>query len=946
MHDTLDSSRLARIALVALLAPAAGAQGERVNGEWVNWESPHVHPLDLTPGGTHLLAVNTADNRLEVFALGPEGPVHAFAVPVGLDPVSVRAFSDSRAWVVNHVSDSISVVDLTTRNVVATLRTDDEPADVVFAGAELRAYVSCSQANTILFFDPARLAAPAVRIAIDGEDPRALAVSPDGAKVYAAIFESGNGTTVLGGGTEFNINFPPNVVSDPVGPYSGRNPPPNSSEKGGFAPPQAPGNPAAPRVGLIVRRNAAGEWHDDFMGDWSHLVSGPRADASGRPSGWELLDHDLAVLDTKTKRVTYARHLMNACMALAVHPTSGEVTVVGTDATNEVRFEPRLRGKFLRVLAARVAANGAPLSSTDLNPHLTYATSTLPEAQRDRSLGDPRGLVWDASGERGYVTGMGSNNVVELASNGARAEGRAPIEVGEGPTGLALDGARRRLYVLCRFESALSVVDLEQHVESARLPFFDPTPALVRRGRRHLYDTHAHSGLGQIACASCHIDARTDRLAWDLGDPSGAMLELAGHNLAADNPTLKESNVPGRGPFQPFHPMKGPMLTQTLQDIVGHEPLHWRGDRNGLEDFNGAFQSLQGDDAVLTPQEMQAFEDFLATITFPPNPFRDFDNSLPTDLALPGHFTTGRFGPAGQPLPHGNAERGLTRFRTGRLDNSKVQCVTCHTLPTGTGPDARLVEREYRPIAPGPNGERHHMLVSMDGSTNVSMKVPQLRGLYEKTGFDLLHTQSRAGFGLLHDGSVDTLARFLNEPQFSLESDQDTADLVAFLLCFSGSDLPRGSPGNPGSPTNTDEPPGSPARDTHAAVGWQVTLAGAPTPAQAERIAAMLALAERGALGLVVKGRRAELARGWTYTGSSSFQSDRARETTTAAQLAEGAGPGSELTYTLVPRGTARRIGVDRDGDGALDRDELEAGSDPADARSLPPAAAQGEEGR
>ncbi len=32
---------------------------------FVNWENAHVHPLDLTPDGQSLLAVNTADNRLE-----------------------------------------------------------------------------------------------------------------------------------------------------------------------------------------------------------------------------------------------------------------------------------------------------------------------------------------------------------------------------------------------------------------------------------------------------------------------------------------------------------------------------------------------------------------------------------------------------------------------------------------------------------------------------------------------------------------------------------------------------------------------------------------------------------------------------------------------------------------------------------------------------------------
>ncbi len=75
---------------------------------FVNWETPHVHPLDVTPNGQWLLAVNTPDNRLEVFDLQSATPVHVSSIPVGLDPVSVRARSNAEAWVVNHVSDSVS----------------------------------------------------------------------------------------------------------------------------------------------------------------------------------------------------------------------------------------------------------------------------------------------------------------------------------------------------------------------------------------------------------------------------------------------------------------------------------------------------------------------------------------------------------------------------------------------------------------------------------------------------------------------------------------------------------------------------------------------------------------------------------------------------------------------------------------------------------------------
>jgi hypothetical protein len=377
--------------------------------------------------------------------------------------------------------------------------------------------------------------------------------------------------------------------------------------------------------------------------------------------------------------------------------------------------------------------------------------------------------------------------------------------------------------------------------------------------------------------------------------------------------------------------MKGPMTTQTLQDIIGKEPHHWRGDRDGLEQFSGAFMGLQGDDTTLTPAEMQEFEDFLATLHLPPNPFRGLDNSLPTNMPLPGHFTTGRFAAAGQPLPNGNAQRGLAIFRPPRLlDANFFACVTCHTLPAGLGADARFSGGMFQPIPLGPNGERHHGLVSVDGTSNVTMKIPQLRTLYKKVGFDATQISNNRGFGLLHDGSVDSIARFVGEPVFTVQSDQEVADLVALMLAFSGSGLPAGSA------TNVLEPPGTASQDTHAAVGKQTTLAGPPSAAQTDFIARVTALADAGRVGLVVKGSQAGLARGYTYVGNGTFQSDRAGETVSGALLAQSASPGGELTYTVVPKPAERRIGIDQDDDTFLDRDELDAGFDPADPESHP----------
>ncbi|MEM7167496.1 MAG: hypothetical protein AAF581_18705 [Planctomycetota bacterium] len=891
---------------------AAGAQGS-----YVNWETPHVSPLALTPDGDTLLAVNTADGRLEIFDVTTATAVATGSVSVGVDPVSVRARTNTEAWVVNQISDSVSIVNLTTLNVIATLQTDDEPADVVFAGTPQRAFVSCSQSNTVLIFDPANLGVAPQQLSLFGEDPRALAASADGSTVFVAIFESGNDTTILGGGSTMGGGFPPNVVNHPAGPHAGTNPPPNSGAV--FQPPLNPVNPAPPAVGMIVRK-VGGFWLDDTAADWTALVSGPNAGLSGRLPGWDLVDHDVAVIDTATLGITYLHGLMNICMHLAVHPATGSVTVVGTEATNEIRFEPNLNGTFVRSHLAMVDP-ALPTSGTivDLNPHLTYATSSVPQPIRDQSVGDPRGITWNAAGTRAYVSGKGSSNVVVIDAAGSRAGTAPTIEVGEGPTGLALDEARSRLYVLNHFGASISVIDTTTELELAQVAFHDPTPAAIRVGRKHLYDTHLTSGLGQVSCGSCHVDARMDRLAWDLGDPAGSMRTF--------NQNCIDNNC------DDWHPMKGPMTTQTLQDIIGKEPHHWRGDRDGLEEFAGAFSGLLGDDAPATPVAMQEFEDFLATVHFPPNPFRNFDNSLPTSLPLPGQFTTGRFGPAGQPLPNGNAVQGLLRYRTGNIDANFLDCVSCHTLPTGAGANfAVQLPGVLVPIPPGPNGETQLFVTGLDGSTNATLKVPQLRNMYDKVGFDTTQLQNTAGFGFLHDGSVDSLARFINEPVFTIVSDQDTADMVAFMMAFAGSDLPQGSP------TNLLEPLGPPSLDTHAAVGAQLTVDGTNNTAAAviARVAEMQALADANVVGWVVKGRQAGIDRGYSYVGAGLFQSDRASEQIGVTPLRLAAATGAELTFTVVPKGAETRIGIDRDGDAFFDRDEIDGCGDPADAAVVP----------
>jgi hypothetical protein len=179
------------------------------------------------------------------------------------------------------------------------------------------------------------------------------------------------------------------------------------------------------------------------------------------------------------------------------------------------------------------------------------------------------------------------------------------------------------------------------------------------------------------------------------------------------------------------------------------------------------------------------------------------------------------------------------------------------------------------------------------------------------------------GFGMLHDGSIDTLARFLSSAVFSLNATEE-ANLTAFVMAF-----------------DSDLPP---------IVGQQITRNSTNGAVVDGRITLMINSASAAypskLLGpgarmcdVVAKGVVGGIERGYVLdTGLNSFVPDRAAEAplSDAALRALANTAGQEITYTCVPFGSGVRMGIDRDLDTFRDRDEIDAGSDPADAGSVP----------
>lgn len=832
---------------IALLATAP-ALGQ--TGAFVNFESPQTHPIEVTPDGTTLLAVNTADGQLEVFDLVGGLPARRGSVAVGIDPVSVRARSNSEVWVVNQISDSVSVVDLASMRVTRTVFVGDEPADIAFSTKPARAFVSLAMSSRVVSFDPSAASPALTSTPIAGASPRALATSPDGRTIYLAIFESGNRSTVV----------PRALVNNPASPYGGVNPPPNSGNT--FDPPRTAGQPLPPRVAHIVKKNALGQWMDDNNRNWSSLVT------------WDVVDNDIAVIDAASLSTTYVSSLMSCVAGLGVAP-NGTVLAVGIDARNDIRFEPKLDGVFAKMVGAFTGASGASPVVRDLNPHLTYATTSIPELERLQSIGDPRGVAWMPDSSAAYVASLGTNCVIALSPSGARL---AKISVGEGPSGIVMSPNGQFVYTLNRFEGSVSAVSTSAASEIARATFHDATPPLARAGRKFLFDTNLTSGLGHVSCATCHIDGRSDRLAWDLGDPTGAV-------EAFD----EVCQVAAPGACIPWHPMKGPMTTQTLQGIIGNEPFHWRGEKDDLSEFNVAFTHLQGRGAEISASEMASLQNYLASLVFPPNPHRNIDNTLRTSVAIFGGTQTG-FNVTG------NAVTGQNLFNTGQFFAGPpgapgLTCTACH---------------------PGAIGSNNRVDIPAPGGEQQNRKNAHLRELWRKVGANNTSTTALRGFGFEHNGekftfqdSITAGFNFANTPT----GQQQRRDIEAFCMSFNSG--------------------------THAGVGQQTTANG--TTNDTARINQFLSIAGApNGLGLIVKGRVQGEARGWMFV-TGSFRSDRAEEATlTPAALLALAASGSELTYTLVPQGSQTRLGVDRDLDGFFDRDEVDLGSDPADANSVP----------
>jgi len=853
---------------------------------FVTFESGQVRPLALSEDGSTLFATNTPNGTLEIFSVLSEGLQLDHTVPVGMEPVAVALNGDMQAWVVNHLSDSISIVDLvsTPPRVTATLLVGDEPRDIVFAGEDAKfAFITAAHRGQNGPDDTpidAQLFTPDVGradvwvfdanepgdslggdplnvLSLFGDTPRALTVSPDGETVYAAVMHSGNQTTAIG----------EDLIAKP-------------------GPVQSSDGAQQPDTSLIVQFDGS-SWVDDTGSavDMNDITYDSRVRFS-------LPDHDVFAINATGSPTVIDQYsgVGTTLFNMVTHPLSGALYVSNTEANNLTRFEGHgessttVRGNIAQ---SRVTViNDQNVEPRNLNSHIDRSQPSASAEQRNLSMAQPLGMAITSDGSNLYVAGFGSQkiavyNTTELETNNFEVSASNQIVLSAGgPTAVVLDEARGRLYAMTRFNNSIATVDTTLNSEISSVALYNPEPDHVIEGRSFLYDAGPHSSHGDASCGLCHVFGDVDAMAWDLGNPDQTVVA---------NPNRFVNFVLTPNERATFHPLKGPMTTQSLRGLANSGPMHWRGDRTGANakageslehaaftDFNVAFPELLGRDVPLSEADMSVFADFALEIHYPPNPIRALDNSLNAAQA-----------------------EGRRIYFEDSTTGEQFTCNDCHTLDPLQGHF-------------GTSGES-----SIEGDEiSQEFKVAHLRNAYQKvgkfgnsgrfSGSELEFGDQIKGFGFMHDGNMDTLDNFLKGEVFRFDDDPDLNDkmrsqVVEFIMAIDSELAPI--------------------------VGQQVTLSGSTGADSDARLDLLidraLVNAPRPECDLIAKGVLLNEPRGFLLDESGNFQSDKDGESFTVNQLKElSAQDGNAITFTCVPPGSGSRMGIDQDNNGTRNADD------------------------
>lgn len=611
--------------------------------------SPHAHPITVV--GDRVFVVNTPSDTIDVIDAGTRKLLARVAV--GIDPVSLAVRPDGKElWVSNHVSDSVSVIDIvpesrTHLQVLATIQkfnpdsraTEfDEPVSIAFADNS-KAYVALSSENRIAVIDVASRRVTKT-LHITAQDPRAIVVRNE--RLYVIPFESNN-KTQLSGGRGDKID------------------------------------------GELVTFDA----YEHAIRNNNVLSIGAVMDIVKNPA---VPDRDLYVFDTRTDRLVEVVDTLGTLLYGLTVNSRGEVFVAQTDARNDANgragtkkhglAELDNRAFLNRITRVRTGGGDDRVSFIDLEP--------LPPEQpgKGMALATPFAVEVSSDDSLLFATAAGSDKLFTVDPDSGEVLDRIPT--GAAPRGIALqnnsNGAADTAWVFNALANTVSIVDVSDPKDLSIAGFVkldDPTDHRVKQGRIWFNDADA-STTGTFSCASCHPDGHTDQLLWVLKTPV----------VTGGNQIMPRSTMPIRGlrDTAPFHwdgipgdPYGGINSASVRRRVEANSDPNDPASpaRHLIDGGLASTMHLEGKELIndegksglLTAAERDEMAEFLINVPYPPAQKRPYTNKV-TDRARRGfelfHIKGDR---QGDPRPN--------------------VCGNCHRMPflvstntPGTGMDA------------------------------------------------------------------------------------------------------------------------------------------------------------------------------------------------------------------------------------------------------------------
>ncbi len=590
------------LVLLAALAPQGGIDPipvsapyrtlDNVEGSWVHFNHVPIRPL-VVDAGNVIYAVNTNDSTVEKFVSPTTTPVAVWGVP--WNPVSIALWSGDigassgpdEILVVTRGTYGLTRLDRATGQILSTLELPSEPGDLLVDDANDRAFVSCSGADCVVQID---LATNAIARTYTAKDPN-----------YAS----------------FRIEHPLFMSF-------------NSSGKVLVAPLFSGNNSTAKRRGGSFR-GAGFEVLD---------LTNTSIASTGLP------DEDLFLIDPDSGANGTVEPVIKASgtilFAHGFH-SNGTHWQLNTEALNQNKpGQQRLSVADHRgVFATNRISLSSPVAGT-----LTQPTGFVDLDALGTPIGQPYAIAFHPTNGSVFVAGLLADTIARFDASGTLLS-QLPLPPGSIPRGLAFDNGGSAILVYCWGTNEIRVYRWSnQNLLKVFTLRHDPTPDDVKAGRTLFYDGD-NSLNRNLSCATCHVEGRTDMLAWTLSD------------LPRDD--------------------KGPLLTQTLAGIEKVRPFHWRGEQAHLIDFNAAFDKLLGG-TELTPTVFEDFEAFVFSIQNPANGNQHPDRRVVDIIQAP------------QIEVPSSAIAGQDAYFDTTIFGQTLSCNDCHQLPSGTNNDMVATE--------------------------------------------------------------------------------------------------------------------------------------------------------------------------------------------------------------------------------------------------------------